>query len=61
MAEVAHGFARPGHRLPVRELNPTDVNGEGIGEGYLGGRSKRAPLRPKTLLLRTMSTGFVLF
>jgi len=48
MGEVAHVFVSPGHRLLMRELERADVNGEGVGRGYLGGRSKRAPLRPKT-------------
>jgi len=48
MGEVAHVFVSPGHRLLMRELERADVNGESVGRGYLGGRSKRAPLRPKT-------------
>jgi hypothetical protein len=58
MGEVAHVFVCPGYRLPVRELECADVNGEGIGGGHLGGRSspRRTPLRPKSKTSRTTST-----
>lgn len=48
MAEVAHVFVCPGHRLPMRELESADVNGAGFGGGHLGGRSKRHPYDRKT-------------
>jgi hypothetical protein len=33
MGEVAHVFVCLGHRLPMRELESADVNGDGIGGG----------------------------
>jgi len=34
------------------ECGIAELNGEGVGVGYVGGRSKPAPLRPKTFRSR---------
>ena len=55
MDDVAHVFVCSGHRLPMRDLEFADVNGEGIGGGYLGGRSspRRTTIRPRNDTSRT--------